>query len=207
MKKILIVIALIALLSLSAIAIGTYKTPLVSARKYGTGGVQRVTNYDPRVNYQRIRTIAYLSPPGPDIHPGAGRGGVAPLYSRGSAQITSVTWYGYPRSHVNLKTKDILPSYENNAQYEAWLVDVDSGYRLSMGVFTTGFGGVGELDYHIDKNLDPYDFLEITVEPYNDLDVSPGPVVLVGAIAEANYFNPPSKSSKMITPVAIKDYT
>jgi hypothetical protein len=207
MKKIMIVIALIALLSLSAIAIGTYKTPIVSERKYGTGGVQRVTHYDPRVNYQRIRTIIALSPPGPDVHPGVGRGGVAPMYSRGTAEISSVTWYGYPRSHVLIKTKDILPSYENNAQYEVWLVDVESGYRLSMGVFTTGFGGVGSLDYHIDKNLDPYDFVEITVEPFDDLDVSPGPVMLIGAITAANYFNPPSKSAKMITPPTIKDYT
>ncbi len=204
MRKILIVLALLAILSLSVVALHTYKSPLTSPRKYGTGGVQRVTHYDPRVNFQTIDTVAYLGPPGVEDYKGVGRGGYAPMYARGSAKIKSVTWYGYPRAQVQVKTKDIPASDQTDSQFEVWLVDVDSGYRLSLGTFVTGFGGVGQLDYHVDNYLDPYDFVEVTLEPADDWDVSPGPVVLVGQIPEANYFNPPAKGAKMVAPPAIK---
>jgi hypothetical protein len=206
MKKVIVVVALLALLSLSVLAIGTYKTPLVSSKKYGQGGVQRVTNYDPRVNFQTIDTIVYLTPPGPEIYPGVGRGGVAPMYPRGSGKLESITWYGYPRGRVQIKTKDIPASDRTNSMFEAWLVDVDTGYRLSLGTFVTGFGGVGEIDYHVDYYLDPYDFVEVTLEPFDDLDVGPGPVVLVGQIPQANYYNPDPKSAKMVAPPSIRNY-
>ncbi len=206
MRKIFFIIAVLAILSLSAAAIGTYKTPLVSSKKYGQGGVQRVTNYDPRVNFQNINTFSYLKPPAPEIFPGVGRGGVAPMYPRGTAKIESITWYGYPRGRVQVNTKDIPASDRTNSMFEVWLVDVENGYRLSLGTFVTGFGGVGQLDYHVDYYLDPYDFVEITLEPYDDLDVGPGPVVLVGNIPQANYYNPDAKQAKMIDPPAIKTY-
>ncbi|MEM3154516.1 MAG: hypothetical protein QW165_03040 [Candidatus Woesearchaeota archaeon] len=206
MKKLLIFLAILALASLSTIALHTYSTPLKSSRQYGQGGVERVTHYDPRVNYQHMATNVYLSPLGVEDYVGAGRGGYAPLYARGSARIESSTWYGYPRSRVQIKTKDIPPSDRDMVQFEGWLVDAETGYRLSVGVFVTGFGGVGLLDYHVDNYLDPYDFVEVTKEPYGDLDVLPGEVVLVGVIPKANYFNPPAKGAKMVEPPAIKTY-
>jgi len=205
MRKLIAILAIVALLSVTAFALHTYKTPLQSSRIYGTGGVQRVTHYDPRVNYQTVNTQVAMTPPGPVNYPGAGRGGYNTQYPRGTANIKSITWYGYPRGRVQIKTKDLRASDQDHNQYEAWLVDQETGYRLSVGVFTTSFGGVGLLDYHIDKYFDPYDFVEITVEPLEDLDVSPGPVVLLGKIPEARYFNPPPKGAKMVTE-SIKTY-
>ncbi len=200
MKRTLLVIVLLALLSVSVLALHTYKTPFDAPRRYG---VERVTHYDPRVNFARINTIVYLAPGVLEDFRGAGRGGYAPFYGRAAARVSSSTWYGFPRARVDIKTKDLIPSDEINAQYEAWLVDKDTGYRLSLGTFTTLFGGVGELWWKSDTYyLDPYDLMEITVEPYDDTDVLPGEVVLVGAVPPPNlpiYFNPPPKSAKMVT--------
>ena len=204
MKKIIIIVVL-ALLSLSVIAIhDEYKSPFapfgIAGRPYGLQrGVERVTHYDPRVNFARIDTTVYLGPPGVDTYKGVGRGGYAPFYARGTARLRSSTWYGYPRAQATITTKDIEPSDTIKSQYEVWLVDTDTGYRLSLGTFTALFGGVGELWYKADLYFDAYEFVEVTVEPYNDVDVSPGPVVLLGRIPPPTYFNPPPKDAKLVT--------
>ncbi len=187
------------------VSTGVYKTPLDFNRRYG---VERVTHYDPRVNWPNIEATVYLGPVEPEEFKGTGRGGMSPMYARGTARIQSSTFYGFPRSEVRVNTKDIPPSYEVNGMFEGWMVDADTGYRMSMGTFTTGFGGVGESVYRINKYLEPYDYVEITLEPYDDMDVSPGPVVLIGTLpdlTELKYYNPPPKQSKMITQ-SIKNY-
>lgn len=162
-------------------------------------GVQRVTHYDPRVNFARIDSTVYLAPPGVEEQIGAGRGGYAPFYPRGTVRIRSSTWYGYPRAQLTVNTKDLPPSYNDDIQYEVWLVDEDSGYRLSTGTFTTGFGGIGEMWYQIDNYFDAFDWVEITAEPYDDNDVSPGPIALLGRVPPPNFYDPAPKDSKMIT--------
>ncbi len=194
--KAFITILLIALLSLSAVALHTYKSNFEFPKRYG---VERVTHYDPRVNFARIDTFVYLEPANADKGKGVGRGGYAPIYPRGTADLRSSTWYGYPRAQAVIKTKDLPPSDEINGQYEAWLVDDDTGYRLSLGTFTTRFGGAGMLEYNIGNYFDPYDTIEVTLEPLFDEDITPGPVVLIGPIPAPRYFNPPPKSSKMVT--------
>lgn len=204
MKK-LVCLVFVILLCLPALAIvpeTSYKTAFDFPRKYG---VERVTNYDPRVNYGRINTFVYLTPPAPKEYVGAGRGGYAPFYPRATVQIGSTSWYGSPLINIVVKTKDLDPSYDKNMMYEVWLVDAETGYRLSVGTFTTGFGGVGELYYTMNNYADPYDFVEITSEPFEDFDVSPGPLVLVGGInardrtPQPGYFNPEPKDTKMIS--------
>jgi hypothetical protein len=208
MKKFVIVLAVL-LATLSVVAIHQdYRSPFSwEYRRYGVErvGVERVTHYDPRVNFARIDSVVYLSPPGVDDFVGVGRGGYAPFYPRGTAKIRSSTWYGYPRAQVTVTTKDLEPSDRISAQYEAWLVDSDTGYRLSLGTFTTTFGGIGELWYKADTYFDPYEWFELTVEPYDDLDVSPGPVALLGRIPPPSQFNPPPKDSKMVTET-IREY-
>ncbi len=199
MRKLAIFVTAIALLSLTVLAIvpeTSYKTPIDAPRRYG---VERVTHYDPRVNFARIDTTVYLSPVEVEHFKGVGRGGYAPLYPRGTARVRSSTWYGYPRAQVNIMTKDLPPSYEINSQFETWLVDAETGQRLSVGTFTTGFGGIGTSHYVIDNYFDPYDFVEITVEPFDDMDVSPGPVALIGRIPPPRFYNPAPKSGLMIT--------
>ncbi len=191
------------LLVLSVVALhNEFRSPFEwEYRRYGVErvGVERVTHYDPRVNFARIDSTVYLSPPGQQEYTGVGRGGYAPFYARGTAVVRSSTWYGYPRAQVNVMTKDLEPSYDKLQQYEAWLVDSDTGYRLSLGTFTTGFGGIGELWYNSDTYFDPYEWFELTVEPFDDMDVSPGPVVLLGRIPPPSQFNPPPKQAKMVT--------
>jgi len=201
MKKIIIFGILIAVLSIGAFAAisDQYKSPFNFPRRYG---VERVTHYDPRVNYDRIDSTIYLQPVEASKYRGVGRGGYAPFYARGTARLKSTSWYGYPRAQVNVKVKDLEPSYRANKKFEVWLVDVDSGYRLSTGTFTTGFGGVGELKYDVENYIQTYDFVEITAEPLNDLDVRPGPAVLIGLINQnpnPNYYNPPPKQAKLAT--------
>ncbi len=201
---------------------GEYKTQLTSTRQIG---VERVTHYDPRVNYARIDGFMYLYP-SPDYRPGVlnydvgtgvGRGGYAPIYPRATAQLYSRTWYGYPSSSVIIKTKDLPATDTVNAQFEAWMVDEETGYRLSLGTFTTQHFGSGELLYNANTYFDGYDFLEITIEPLYDLDVNPGPVVVAGRIPRGpvvpnsiyggnhvqlpppSFYNPAPKQSKIVT--------
>jgi hypothetical protein len=196
-----IMVGLLMVLSVAAIH-EEYKSPFKwEFRRYGVDriGPARVTHYDPRIGFARIDSMVYLSPPGVQDYTGVGRGGYAPFYARGTASIKSSAWYGFPRAQANFETKDLEPSDRINSQYEAWLVDEDTGYRLSLGTFTTLFGGVGELWYRTDNYFDAYEWVEITVEPYDDIDVSPGPVVLLGRIPPPTNFNPPPKQAKMIT--------
>ncbi len=203
--KTFICLVFVVLLSLPALAImpeTSYKTAFDFPRKYG---VERVANYDPRVNYGRINTFVYMSPPGVKEYVGVGRGGNAPFYPRATVRLWSTSWYGYPLINLEVKTKDLDPSDRKHVMYETWLVDAETGYRLSVGTFTTGFGGIGILYYTMNNYADPYDFVEITAEPLEDLDVSPGPLVLVGGITGKDrtpppeYFNPPPKDSLMIS--------
>ncbi|MBW2969809.1 hypothetical protein KY309_01755 [Candidatus Woesearchaeota archaeon] len=205
MKKILIAGIAVLLLSLTVFAIvpeTSYKTPLDFPRR---SGIERVTNYDPRVNYGRIETVTYLSPLNVEVYKGVGRGGYAPMYPRATARIKSTTWYGYPSAQVMIDTKDLPRTEDINGQFEVWLVDVDANYRLSLGTFTTNMGGIGQLGYKVNNFLDAYDYVEITAEPLVDLDVSPGPVALIGKIQNKvpppEYYNPPPKDTKMITDV------
>lgn len=199
MRKIIILLAMVSLLSLLALAAHDYKTPFDAPRRYG---VERVTHYDPRVNFARVDTTVYLGPGVLTEYKGVGRGGYAPFYARGTARVRSSTWYGYPRAQVDLVTKDLPSSDDIHEQFEAWLVDQETGQRLSLGTFTTGFGGTGVLYYQIDNYFDAYDVLEVTKEPFDDNDVSPGPVALIGKVPPPNlplYFNPPPKQAKMVT--------
>jgi len=162
-------------------------------------GVERVTHFDPRINVPEFNTMVYLEPAVDDKFKGNGRGGANPFYPRGTAHVRASDVYGFPNAEVVINTKDLRPTYEIGSIYEAWLVDSESGYRLSLGTFTTVFGGVGALVYVVNNYIDSYDKVEVTVEPYDDLDVTPGPTVLVGNIARPRLYEPPPKDSKMAT--------
>jgi hypothetical protein len=200
MKQKIILIFLI-LLATSVVAFEQYVTPFETEQRLG---VERVTHYDYRVirSLGKIDTIVYLEPAETDLlGKGVGRGGYSPIYPRGTAMVRSVISYGYPTAQVTIKTKDIPPSFENNMVYEGWLVDEDTGYRLSLGTFMAKFGGVGLLVYNINHYFDPYDLVEVTAEPFYDPDPMPGPTVLIGPIFKSSYYIPPPKESKMVTSV------
>lgn len=203
MKK--LALALFALLVVSVVIAdpATYQ----GMDNYATGfnierqtGVERVTNYDPRVNFARMDSIVYLRPIADGNYYGAGRGGEAPFYSRGSARIMSSSWYGFPRAQAVIQVKDFPVTDKERVQFEVWLVDTQTNYRLSLGSFTTMFGGIGTLDYRIDNYFDAYDLVEITVEPLDDMDEAPGEVIVIGAIPPPTHYSPAPKDSKMLAP-------
>lgn len=170
------------------------------------GGPARITHYDPRVNWGgpleagRLNTIAYLEPYEFDKGKGVGRGGYDPIYPRGTVRISSSAYYGYPKGSVVINVKDIPATEDVNAAYEAWLVDEDTGYRLSLGTFIALKGGVGELKQMTSNYLNVYDTVEITAEPLNDLDPLPGPIVLIGTIPRSHiFFNPEPKQTMLVT--------
>lgn len=204
MKKAIIFTFIVAVLAISAFAelYEQYKTPFEAERRLG---VERVTHYDARMNYPRIDDIVYLEPAQADKFAGVGRGGYAPFYARGTARIRSSVWGNLPYARVEISTKDLQPSDRVNGQYEAWLVDADTGYRLSLGTFTTKFGGSGILRYEATTYFDPYETIEVTLEPFDDLDVLPGPPVLIAAIPRPHLFYPAPKDSKLYGEVIVQN--
>jgi len=190
MKKgiILLIAVLLTTTVVFATLAQTYKSPFQFPR---TQGVERVTHYDPRVNYPRINEIIYFEPAAVQSYEGVGRGGYVPKYARGAGRVSSSDWYGYPKTQITFSTIDIKASDKIKMQYEGWLVDTDTGYRTSIGTFTTGFGGVGELRYKVNNYIFAYDLIEVTLEPFDDDDARPGPAVLVAPLPRGPNIPPP----------------
>lgn len=181
-----------------------YKPLETSDVKYAItkqSGVQRVTNYDPRVNFARIETTVYMDPVAKIEYAGTGRGGQVPFNARATARVKSYIWSGFPRAMVDVNTIDLPPSERVLGQYEVWLFDDDSGFQLSLGTFTTLGGGVGSFKYSTENYLDAYDKVVISLEPFDDLDVRPHIIIMEGNIPEPYYFDPVPKQSKMVTQV------
>lgn len=70
---------------------------------------------------------------------------------------------------------------KNDEMYEAWLVDLDTGYQLSLGLFMVDQGGAVRFSFGSDNYVNSYDLVVITKEPFPDDDPRPsGDVVLLG---------------------------
>ncbi|MBS3124754.1 anti-sigma factor [Candidatus Woesearchaeota archaeon] len=174
----LMILCLLSFSVFAAISDGTASSISLPKRL----GVSRISNYEPRLHLPTINQFIALEPTY-EVQPyGVGRGGASPYSPRGSARVRSVVSYGYPTAQVSVKTKDLPASSDINAQFEAWLVDDDSGYRLSLGTFTTQQGGVADFRYTAGTYFNEYDVLEITVEPFHDTDIAPGNLVMYGKI-------------------------
>ncbi len=201
MNKLLIMLAIVAIFAVPVIGALQQEQASSIFDVENRIGPERVSNFDPRVNKVQIDDWVYLEPSYNDPFEGVGRGGYAPMFPRSTALVKSTVWNNFPESYVSLSSKDLPVSERTGAMFEAWLVDDDTGYRLSMGTFTTVFGGSGQLRYRSDTYLGPYDRIEITAEPFDDLDVTPGPVLLSGKITKDYYFTPGPKQAKMVTTV------
>ncbi len=65
--------------------------------------------------------------------------------------------------------------------YEVWLVDIDTGYQLSLGLFTVDRDGDARFTWKHPGYVNEYDMVVVTKEPYPDDDPrANGDVVLVG---------------------------
>ncbi|MFA6889020.1 MAG: hypothetical protein WC254_06005 [Candidatus Woesearchaeota archaeon] len=92
------------------------------------------------------------------------------------------------RSLLTVYNLDYLSTY--NEIYEAWLVDQDTGYQLSQGLFTVDLDGYTTYSFNSNHYVNPYDLFVVTKEPYPDNDPRPsGDVVLVGYF-DAGSLNP-----------------
>lgn len=98
----------------------------------------------------------------------------------GFARLSTTPAISVQRADVEISVKN-LPKLEINEAYEAWLVDVDSGYQLTLGMFKTDYDGDGDLHWVMQGSILAYDKVVITKEVIPDANPMPsGKVVLVG---------------------------
>lgn len=94
---------------------------------------------------------------------------------------------------------DYLSSYDEI--YEAWLVDQETGYQHSIGLFTVDQDGYKRYSFGSDNYVNPYDIVVVTKEQYPDADPRPnGEVVLVG------YFDTSSLTKSTVSMGGISKY-
>jgi hypothetical protein len=159
-------------------------TPKDIEKQYG--GVERISNYDPRVRYKKLDVNVNLRPMEPVVF----ARGFPPYFPRGNARVESVRSAFIPTGNVIIKVKDLQPSWIGNTYYQAWLYDKESGYTLNLGIFEALSGGVGILQYRAAHYFDHYDEVWISQEPAYDLDPTPNKIVLRGIISQNNYHEP-----------------
>ncbi len=164
-------------------------------------GIERITNYDPRIQDHKWEDIVHLEPP--TNKPIMGRG-----YNKrqilGTAYVSTNQAYNPPiaQGGASIKVKGLPTTYKTDKLYEGWLVDEDSGYWLSLGMFSTDNFGNGRLNqataignmpekqrlFHV---LDAYDAVAVTLEPWPDIDPRPtDAVALYGKITKPKFFTP-----------------
>lgn len=95
------------------------------------------------------------------------------------------------RVTIELRVSDLqMPS---DHVLEAWLVDRDTGFKLSLGAFTTNPDRSGKMKFRENLvNFDIYDSLVVTSEPVRDTDPNPSMEILSADIAmpiSNNLFN------------------
>jgi hypothetical protein len=107
--------------------------------------------------------------------------------SKGTARIISdygdVKGYDPARTRVYLRVRD-LPPLDNENIYQVWLVDLDTGYPLSIGMINPPIVGIAELSIDVPMSAFIYDTLVITVEPFPDSDLHPGKPIMAGDIPQ-----------------------
>ena len=82
-------------------------------------------------------------------------------------------------------TVDNLDALDETQSYEAWLIDLDSGLKISLGAFELDESGNGELTADVDQvDISDSDLVMVTIEPV-PLDRDPSDnVILEGGIDE-----------------------
>lgn len=97
-----------------------------------------------------------------------------------------------PKATVMLRVKS-LPPIEDNAIYEAWLVDEATGYALNIGMILPPMvGKVTTLNFEIANYLHLYDYIMVTREEFPTLNRAPdGDVVLIGSIPQIRELDTP----------------
>lgn len=137
----------------------------------------KISNWDPNVRgYDRLDVSVDLLPYYPveaslDGTPRLSKGTVR-LVSRGNPYGSADVGKRWIRSSIFIHLQD-LPPAEDGFIYEAWLMDNDAEYPLSLGLVNSGQQFTGYLFTEISRLLMPFDAVMITKEPFPDLDPSP----------------------------------
>jgi len=149
----------------------------------------RISNFDPNMRGSSRRNVYVELEP---LQTGLIFQNNFPTTSRGAARLVSEVPgnTGPPRGTVVMQVRDLLP-IEKDEVYEAWLVDEDTGYALSMGVFRPVTYGTTTFNFQTENFLHLYEVIMVTKEPFPDHDKWPGDdVVLVGSIPQTRAKQP-----------------
>lgn len=180
MKQSLIAILLVAALAVSALALhGFVKDPAYEGLNLKKKGIDRVTNFDARIQTHAYtwQAVVHLEPL---VSPILARG-FADVFPRGTAQVYSSRYNQDVSSGVKIKVHELIPSYTRDYVFEGWLVDRDTDFWLSIGLFDTIGRGTGELELQkLNRYLDNYDDLVITREPFPDSNPAPSKEIVLG---------------------------
>ncbi len=98
-----------------------------------------------------------------------------------------------PKSQIIIQMINLQPASEGYV-YEAWLVDDETEYSLSMGLLKSGQGLTGQMVWAINRLVHMFEHVMITKEPFPDPDPSPGEIVLIGDINKPRVDTTPATS-------------
>ncbi len=100
---------------------------------------------------------------------------------------------------LTLRNLEYLDQYDEI--YEAWLVDLDTGFQQSQGLFLVDQDGYVRFSFQSSHYASPYEMIVVTKEEYPDDDPRPnGEVVLVG------YFDTTSLTRSTVSSARVTRY-
>ena len=183
MIKLLLSIIIVVIISFSVIALNTFvKDPAYQGLNLHRKGVERVTNFDPRIQIESNSwySMVKLEPPAiPILNRGS-----PDFFPRGTARIYSARYNRNIVAGIQLRVHELPTSVAAGFVFEGWFVDNATNFWLPFGVFDTIGRGTGEIQLQkLDHYLDVYDSIVITREPFPDPDPSPSKeIILEGKI-------------------------
>ena len=144
-----------------------------------------ISNYDPGIRgYTRLDRTIYLLP----FEPIEQFVGPKQVIAKGTARILSTgDQYGaglnqpYPSTQMIIQLINLQPAGDGYV-YEAWLLDDETEYALSMGLLKSGVGLTSQFTCQISRLVYMFDKVMITKEIFPDPDPGPGEIVLMGDI-------------------------
>ena len=153
---------------------------------------ERISNWDPRMRgYTIMDQFVKLTAVETPYYDDQGKK-MLPNVAEGAARIVSDrdSWreqYSYmPRTSIYLRV-GYLPELSDYELYEAWLVDEDTGYALSIGrVIPPGTGQLSDLRFNINNYAYTYDYIMVTKERFPEYRKRGplGDVILLGEIPQ-----------------------
>ncbi len=167
----------------------------------------KISNWDPGIlGYARLDASVELLPYSPTgeviAHEAVLPKGAARVVSTGNEYGEGLN-KARPKSQIFVIAQYLPPVGEYEI-YEAWLLDDETEYALSLGLIKSGEGLTGsgytsQLFFEIQRNVHMFDNIMITREAYPDPDPSPGEIVLMGKIGPSrSYVGVPSSQFKRL---------